>query len=365
MKQCVYRRVQFVADCVGAEVESICMSPAPGSVILLENVRFHPEEEGKGLDHLGNKVIPDKTSVLNFRASLTKLGDIFVNDGFGTAHRAHSSQVGIDLPLRVAGFLMKRELDYFSKVLETPQRPFLVILGGNISTNKLSMDIHVLGIMKPFKKVCSDGKKCRAKVTDKIQLIENLLEKADEMIIGGGMAFPFLQVLHKMEIGASLTTDRAYEIVPCIMEKSKSCGVSIHLPSDFVMADRFEGSAAPHPATLESGIPPGWLGLDCGPASTARFCQVIERAGTVVWNGPMGVFEWDNFSAGSKAVLDKLVELTCTGATVVIGGGDTATCCSKFGAQDKVSHVSTGGGASLELLEGKFLPGLAALTDAF
>jgi len=215
--------------------------------------------------------------------------------------------------------------------LETPEKPFLAILGG-------------------------------AKVQDKIQLIENMLEKVDEMIIVGGMAFTFLKVLNGMEIGNSLFDSEGASIVPRIMEKAEANGVKIHFPVDFIIADKFDKDAATADATVESGIPEGWMGLDVGPKSVLIFEEVIERANQILWNGPAGVFEMDKFEAGTVGLMDAVVAATERGACTIIGGGDTATCCKKYKTEDKVSHVSTGGGASLELLEGKVLPGVKALS---
>ncbi|KAF1326484.1 Phosphoglycerate kinase 1, partial [Globisporangium splendens] len=327
------RPVTFLKDCVGAEVEAACADPQEGSVILLENLRFHVEEEGKGKDAAGNKVVASKEDVQKFRASLSKLGDVYVNDAFGTAHRAHSSMVGVDLPVKAAGFLLDKELVYFARALESPERPFVSILGG-------------------------------AKVADKIQLIMNMLDKVDEMVIGGGMAFTFKKVINKMEIGSSLYDEEGAKIVEAIVEKAKEKNVKLHLPTDFVIADKFAADANTKVVTQEEGIPAGWLGLDVGPKSQEEFANAILAAKTVVWNGPMGVFEFDAFANGTKTVMDAVVKATTTGATTIIGGGDTATCCVKFNTEDKVSHVSTGGGASLELLEGKVLPGVDALSSA-
>lgn len=327
------RPVTFLSDCVGPDVESACASPPAGAVILLENLRFHPEEEGKGKDEQGKKVTPSSEAVQSFRSSLTKLGDVYINDAFGTAHRAHSSMVGVTLPIRAAGFLMKKELNYFGKALGDPKRPFLAILGG-------------------------------AKVHDKIKLINNLLDKVDQMIIGGGMAYTFLKTVQGMEIGNSLFDEEGSAIVGELMAKAEKKGVKMVLPTDFVTADKFSKDANTGTATVSSGIPSGWMGLDVGDESITTFCAVIEKASTIVWNGPVGVFEFDKFSKGSRAALDSIVMATEKGATSIIGGGDTATCAEKFGLADKVSHVSTGGGASLELLEGKELPGVTALTDA-
>lgn len=327
------KKITFVEDCVGAKAESVCGNPEPGSVILLENLRFHVEEEGKGKDAQGNKVKADSAAVSSFAASLTKLGDIYVNDAFGTAHRAHSSMVGCNLPIKACGLLMKTELDYFAKALDNPARPFLAILGG-------------------------------AKVADKIQLIMNLLDKVNEMIIGGGMAFTFLKVMHNMEIGSSLFDEEGAKIVNSIVDKAKEKNVNIHLPTDFITGDKFAEDAKTATANVASGIPEGWMGLDVGYKTNEDFGKVIESAKTIVWNGPPGVFEFENFSTGSKQMMDTVVKATEMGAITIIGGGDTATCAKKFNAVEKVSHVSTGGGASLELLEGKVLPGVAALTDA-
>ena len=327
------RPVTFLSDCVGPAVEAACASPAPGSVILLENLRFHVEEEGKGVDAAGATVKASKDAVAAFATSLTSLGDVYVNDAFGTAHRAHASMVGVKLPIRASGFLLKKELAYFARALEAPARPYLVILGG-------------------------------AKVSDKIQLIENLLDKADEMIIGGGMAFTFKKVVDGVAIGDSLFDEEGGKIVADLVAKAKARNVKLHLPVDYVIADKFAADATSRVVTDAEGVPAGWRGLDIGPKSRATFREAVLRARTVVWNGPMGVFEWPAFEAGTKDVMSAVVEATASGATTIIGGGDTATAAANYGAEDKVSHVSTGGGASLELLEGKQLPGVVALSDA-
>ncbi|KAI5620204.1 phosphoglycerate kinase 1, partial [Silurus asotus] len=329
---CRCRDVQFLKDCVGAEVEKACADPPVGSILLLENLRFHVAEEGKGKDAAGNKTKASQEEINAFRASLSKLGDVYINDAFGTAHRAHSSMVGVDLPQKAAGFLMKKELDYFAMALEKPQRPFLAILGG-------------------------------AKVKDKIQLINNMLDKVDEMIIGGGMAFTFLKVLKNMEIGTSLFDEEGSKIVKDLMAKAEKNGVKITLPVDFITAEKFDEKATTGTASVADGIPAGWMGLDCGPESSKLFTDAVGRAKQIVWNGPVGVFEWDNFAKGTKNLMDKVVEVTKNGCITIIGGGDTATCCAKWDTEDKVSHVSTGGGASLELLEGKVLPGVDALSS--
>ena len=256
-----------------------------------------------------------------------------MNDAFGTAHRAHSSMVGVSADTRAAGFLMKKELDYFRKALSEPERPFVAILGG-------------------------------AKVADKIQLIRSLLDKVDEMIIGGGMAFTFKRTLEGVDIGASLFDEAGAGIVADIMSEAEAKGVKIHLPTDFVAAAAFDASAEHKVVTQQEGVPAGWMGLDIGPASASAFADVVRRARTVVWNGPMGVFEMEPFAGGTKTVMEAVVAATADGSTTIIGGGDTATAAKDFGAEDSVSHVSTGGGASLELLEGKQLPGVVALSDA-
>ncbi|XP_059152434.1 phosphoglycerate kinase-like isoform X2 [Physella acuta] len=325
------KKVTFLEDCVGSKVEDFCANPPAGSVILLENLRFHLEEEGKGLDAAGKKAKADDAAIAAFRASLTKLGDVYVNDAFGTAHRAHSSMVGVTLPIRACGFLMKKELEYFAKALESPARPFLAILGG-------------------------------AKVADKILLIENLLEKVDEMIIGGGMAFTFLKVMNNMEIGSSLFDQDGANIVKKIVDKAKERNVQLHFPCDFITGDKFAEDAKTATATVATGIPQGWMGLDVGYKSIEDFSIVIDRSNLVLWNGPPGVFEFESFSTGTKQMMDAVVRATQRGAVTIIGGGDTATCAKKFNTEEKVSHVSTGGGASLELLEGKILPGVEALS---
>ncbi|RHY88536.1 hypothetical protein DYB37_005647 [Aphanomyces astaci] len=264
LKKKLNRDIIFLNDSVGAEVEAACQNPANGSVILLENLRFHVEEEGKGKDLDGNKISATKEQVAAFRASLSKLGDVYVNDAFGTAHRAHSSMVGCDLPVKAAGFLMDKELVYFSKALDAPERPFLSILGG-------------------------------AKVADKIQLILNMLDKVDEMIVGGGMAFTFKKVIDQMEIGSSLYDEEGSKIVQDIVAKAQERGVKLHLPVDFVIANKFSSDAETRVVDDSEGIPQGWLGLDVGPKTNAIFAAAVARAKTIVWNGPMGVFEFDAF----------------------------------------------------------------------
>merc|ERR1712217_403187 len=323
--------VTFCKDCVGAEVEAACADPAAGSVILLENLRFHVEEEGKGVDAEGNKIKAEKDAVTAFRASIRKLADIYCNDAFGTAHRAHSSMVGEGFEVKCSGGLMSKELDAFAKVLDTPAKPVLAILGG-------------------------------AKVSDKIQLIMNMLDKVNKMIIGGGMAYTFLKVNDSMGIGSSLYDEEGAKIVPEIMEKAKTLGVEIILPVDFVLSSKFGEDGEIKESTKEAGIPDGFMALDCGPKSNEMNKKAVDESKTIIWNGPMGVFEMAKFETGTKSLMDAVVAGTAAGTITVIGGGDTATACKKYNTEDKVTHCSTGGGASLELLEGKDLPGVSALT---
>ena len=257
LEELLGKPVKFLSDCVGPDVEAACSSLGAGEVVLLENLRFHIEEEGKVKNKDGTKTKADPEKVAAFRASLTKLGDIYANDAFGTAHRAHSSVVGVDLPEKVAGFLMQKELDAFAAVLDNPKRPVLAILGG-------------------------------AKVADKIPLIRNLLDKADEIIIGGGMTFTFKKVLDGMEIGESLFDPEGAKIVEDLMEKAKAKGVKIHLPVDFLCGDKFDADAKIQTVDDKTGIPTGWIGLDVGPKSRALFAEVIARAKTIIWNGPPG-----------------------------------------------------------------------------
>ncbi|ORM42036.1 Phosphoglycerate kinase [Babesia sp. Xinjiang] len=321
------RKVEFLDDCVGAAVEKFCKEAPTGTIVLLENLRFHAAEEG-----VKDKLKVGEGEVEAFRKSLTELGDIYVNDAFGTAHRAHSSMVGVNVPLRVAGLLMKKELDYFAKILETPKRPYLSILGG-------------------------------AKVKDKIQLIKSLLQKVDILFIGGGMAYTFKKVLGGMTIGNSLYDAEGAGIVPDIMTEAKTRGVKVFFPVDFKAAFGFSNEAPFKLVTEEEGIPDGSEGLDCGPKTVELLKGVVEGCQTIVWNGPLGVFEFPNFAEGSIAALDIVGEATKRGAISVIGGGDTASLAEQKGRAHLFSHVSTGGGASLELMEGKVLPGVGALSS--
>jgi phosphoglycerate kinase len=326
--------VKFLNDCVGAEVEKACASLKAGEVVLLENLRFHIEEEGKVKekqpDGTEKSIKADPAKVTEFRASLSKLADVYVNDAFGTAHRAHSSMVGVTLKDKAAGFLMEAELVAFAKVIENPARPLLAILGG-------------------------------AKIADKIPLINNLIDKANAIIIGGGMAFTFKKVLENVEIGSSLFDPEGAKIVAELAAKAKAKGVKLVLPVDYVAASKFDANAETKVVTDAEGIPAGWLGLDVGPKSNALFRETILASKTIVWNGPAGVFEFDKFAAGTQGQADAIAAATKAGAVTVIGGGDTATAAKKFKVAKVVTHCSTGGGASLELLEGKVLPGVAFL----
>ncbi|MCJ1423178.1 phosphoglycerate kinase [Sticta canariensis] len=326
------KSVIFTDDCVGKEVEDTVNKASGGQVILLENLRFHAEEEGSSKDSDGKKIKADKEKVQEFRRSLTALGDVYINDAFGTAHRAHSSMVGVELPQKASGFLMKKELDYFARALENPQRPFLAILGG-------------------------------AKVSDKIQLIDNLLTKVDSLIICGGMAFTFKKTLENVKIGNSLFDEAGSKTVGDLIKKAEKNKVKIVLPNDYVISDKFGEDGQIKSATDEEGIPDGWMGLDCGEKSIQLYKDAISEAKTILWNGPPGVFEIKAFAKGTKATLDAAVDAAQNGKIVIIGGGDTATVAANYGVEDKLSHVSTGGGASLELLEGKDLPGVSALSS--
>ncbi|KAI9765277.1 MAG: phosphoglycerate kinase [Geoglossum simile] len=332
LEKVLQKSVIFLDDCVGKEAEDAIGKASGGQVILLENLRFHAEEEGSYKDKDAKKVKADPESVKEFRKGLTALGDVYINDAFGTAHRAHSSMVGVDLPQKASGFLVKKELEYFAKALENPQRPFLAILGG-------------------------------AKISDKLLLIDNLISKVDTLLICGGMAFTFKKELEGVQIGNSLFDEAGSKIVGNVLEKAKTNGVKVVLPVDYITADKFAKDAKTGYATDADGIPVGWMGLDCGEKSIQLFKETIDEAKTILWNGPPGVFEFEAFSKGTKATLDAAVIAAESGKTVIIGGGDTATVAAQHGVEGKLSHVSTGGGASLELLEGKDLPGISALSS--
>ncbi|GAB4347341.1 MAG: phosphoglycerate kinase [Candidatus Abyssubacteria bacterium] len=308
------KEVMKADDCVGAEVEQIVSQMKPGEVVLLENLRFHEQEEANDEQ---------------FAKSLARLCDIYVNDAFGTAHRAHASTEGITrfVEKAVAGFLMGKEIEYFQKVLQSPSRPFVTILGG-------------------------------AKVSDKIGAIENLMDKADKLLIGGGMAYTFLKV-QGYEIGKSLFEADKTDLARETIDKAKRLGKPFVLPLDNVIAEELSEGAK---ARITEGrdIVDGWMGLDIGPKSIDLFCRELQGARTVVWNGPLGAFEVEQFAKGTRSVAEFVAD---SDALSVIGGGDTASAITQFGLADKMSHISTGGGASLEMLEGKKLPGIVALTD--
>jgi phosphoglycerate kinase len=328
--------VTFLSDCVGPEVEAACANPADGSIIVLENLRWHVEEEGKGINHEqgGAKFTATDEQTAAFRESLSKLGDVYVCDAFGTAHRAHSSLVGMKgkMPC-VAGDLVKKELDAFKQVIgEDVARPLTAIVGG-------------------------------AKISDKVLVIENLIKKSDAIIICGGMAYTFLKECYGMSIGKSLYDKNGASLAPKLLEQAKAKGCKLIFPCDWACGKEFKNDQEIKMVTQAEGIPDGWEGMDCGPESMKLFREQVLQSGTVIWNGPAGVFEFDNFSKGTKAVLDAVAELHKAGKKGIIGGGDSATAAAKWNMEDQVTFVSTGGGASLELLEGKILPGIAALDD--
>jgi len=329
--------VRFLPECVGPEVEKAIDECKEGTVFLLENLRFHIEETGSSVDAKGQKVKADPEAVTRFRDALSRLGDIFVFEAFGAAHRPHSSVVGVNLPQRVAGKLMKKELDYFSRCLGNPRRPFLAIIGG-------------------------------AKVSDKIKVIFNMLELVDEMIIGGGMAYTFKKVIEGVEIGSSIFDEEGKDEVIRIVEHAKAKNVKLHLPIDHVVADKFAADANTKVVTDEEGVPEGWMALDVGPKTVSLNSDVISRAQTIIWNGPLGVFEMEAFATGTRTAMEDLVAATKKGCTTIVGGGDTGAATFKFSVDgtlvaDLVSHVSTGGGSTLVLMEGTMLPGVDALSD--
>ncbi|KAH0468810.1 hypothetical protein IEQ34_002042 [Dendrobium chrysotoxum] len=311
-------KVQKADDCIGPEVEKLVASLPDGSVLLLENVRFHKEEE---------KNEPE------FAKKLASLADLFVNDAFGTAHRAHASTEGVTKFLKpsVAGFLLQKELDYLDGAVSNPKRPFAAIVGGS-------------------------------KVSSKIGVIESLLEKVDILLLGGGMIFTFYKA-QGLSVGSSLVENDKLDLATSLLQKAKSKGVSLLLPTDVVIADKFAADADSK-VVPSSAIPDGWMGLDIGPDSIKTFSNSLDATKTVIWNGPMGVFEFDKFAVGTEAIAKKLAELSGKGVTTIIGGGDSVAAVEKVGVADKMSHISTGGGASLELLEGKELPGVVALDEA-
>jgi phosphoglycerate kinase len=312
------REVKLAPDCVGNDVGALVNQMKSGDVLMLENLRFHEEEE---------KNDPA------FAKKLADLGDVYVNDAFGSAHRAHASTEGVTKFIKTcaSGYLMQKELDYLGTAIADPKRPFGAVLGG-------------------------------AKISGKIDVISNLFDKVDKLIIGGGMAFTFLKAQGK-EIGKSLIEEDKIELAQEVLAKAKNSNVKFLLPIDFMVADEFKNESTSKVVSADS-IPSDKMGLDIGPESIKLFKQELESSKTIVWNGPMGVFEMDNFAKGTFAIAQVLADVTAKGAVTIIGGGDSAAAISKAGLEDKVSHVSTGGGASLEFLEGKVLPGVDALTNA-
>lgn len=304
--------VVIAPDCIGVETEKIVASMKPGDVLLLENLRFHPEEE-KNDDEFGK--------------NLSKLADVYINDAFATAHRAHASNVAVTKHVKIcgAGFLMKKELTYFEKAMKNPVRPLIAIIGGK-------------------------------KVSDKIGVLSSLCEKVDKLIIGGGMALTFFKALG-YDVGKSFTEDSVLDGAKAVIEKARQRNIKLYLPVDFVVADKFDPSAETKVVTCQE-IPKEWMALDIGPATTMLFGEAIQNAKTIIWNGPMGVFEMDAFSRGTFQMVTNVAN---TYALTIVGGGDTDVAIHRAGEYAKMSYLSTGGGAFLELLEGKDLPGIAAL----
>jgi len=317
LAELIKQDVKFANDCIGDEVEKLVDSLKNGEVLLLENVRFHKEETKNDED---------------FSKKLAALGDVYVNDAFGSAHRAHASTEGVTKFIEkcAAGYLMQKELDYLGKAVTNPQRPFTAILGG-------------------------------AKVADKIPVIESLLKKVDSLVIGGGMAYTFLKAMD-YPIGNSLLEKDKIKEVAGYLKKAETSNIALLIPVDVVAAAEFKEDADAMIVDVDV-MPDDRMGLDIGPKSIKVFTEQIKLSKTIIWNGPMGVFEMEKFAAGTNAIAQALVEATENGAVTIIGGGDSASAIKKAGLADKVSHVSTGGGASLEFLEGKTLPGVAALTD--
>jgi len=305
-------------DSIGEAVAEAINSAADGSVILLENIRFYPEEEQNDRE---------------FSQKLASLADLYVNDAFGTAHRAHASTEGVAefLSPAVAGFLLDKELQYLSGAIDNPKRPLVAIVGGS-------------------------------KVSSKIGVIDALLEKVDKLIIGGGMIFTFYKA-RGLAVGKSLVEEDKLDLAKSLEAKAKERGVQFLLPTDVVIADNFKPDANAQTVSIDN-IPDGWMGLDIGADSIKLFQDALADCKTVIWNGPMGVFEFDKFAVGTEAIAHTLAKITETGAITIIGGGDSVAAVEKVGVAEKMSHISTGGGASLELLEGKVLPGIAALNDA-
>ncbi len=311
------QEVKMAPDCVGPEVEKMASELKPGEVLLLENLRFHPGEEANDPE---------------FAKQLAKLGDIYVNDAFGTAHRAHASTEGVTkyFDLCAAGYLMQKELEYLGKAVHNPEHPYVAIMGG-------------------------------AKISGKIDVINNLLPKVDVLLIGGGMSYTFFKA-KGVNIGNSLLEEDRIPVAKDVLEQAGKKGVELLLPVDNVVATAVDESAETK-VTDGPDVPDGWIGVDIGPKTVDLYREKILAAKTVVWNGPMGVFEKEPFAKGTFAVAQALADATAKGAVTIVGGGDSAAAIRKAGLADKVSHVSTGGGASLEFLAGLTLPGVAALTD--
>lgn len=318
IEELVGANVLFANDCIGTEANEKSKALKPGEILVLENVRFYKEETKGDID---------------FARKLAVLGDCYVNDAFGTAHRAHASttQIASFFPNdKMAGFLMDAEIESARKVMEKTKRPFTAIVGG-------------------------------AKVSDKVLIVENLLDVADNIIIGGGMAYTFFKA-QGGEIGNSLCEDERLETCLEILQKAKEKGVNVYLPVDSIIADKFAPNAATE-NTASNTIPAGWMGLDIGTEAADIFKEVVMNSKTILWNGPMGVFEMDAFANGTRTIAEAVAEATKTGAYSLIGGGDSAAAVQKFGFANAVSHVSTGGGALLEYFEGKELPGIKAILD--
>lgn len=307
--------VQFANDCIGDEAKTKAASLKPGQVLLLENLRFYKEEE-KG--------------DVAFAEKLSKLGDLYVNDAFGTAHRAHASTtiVAQFFTEKAAGYVMAAEVDNAKKVLENAEKPFVAIMGG-------------------------------AKISDKILIIERLLDKVNHLIIGGGMSYTFFKAMGG-QVGKSLVEEDKLDLAKELIQKAKSKGVELHLPIDSIIADKFDANANTETA-MNTSIKEGWMGLDIGPQAVDVFSKVIENSKTILWNGPMGVFEMEKFATGTKKIAEAVVRATAKGGFSLIGGGDSAAAVAQLGFSEKVSYVSTGGGALLEYFEGKVLPGVKAL----
>lgn len=317
LKDALKTDVFFGEDCVGEQAQKAVNEADYGDVVLMENVRFHAGEK---------KNDPD------FAKQLAELGDLFVNDAFGSSHRAHASVKGITefLQPAAAGYLLEKEIKYLEGSVNDPQRPFTAVLGG-------------------------------AKVSDKIGVIENLLNKVDDIIVGGGMTYTFFKAMG-LPIGNSLLEEDKVELAGELIKKAKEKGITLHLPVDSVVGKEFDANTE-HKTVARDGIEDGWMAMDIGPSTVDTFSEVIKKSKTVIWNGPMGVFEFENFARGTFAVAQALVDATESGATTIIGGGDSASAIKKAGLSEKVTHVSTGGGASLEYLEGKELPGISSLTE--